>query len=495
MKLSDIYLILEKMQLTTSILSQKNDINIEHISCDSRDIKKNTLFFCKGVAFKRDYLINAIINGAIAYISEVDLNVDIPFISVNKIRLAMPLVAKYFYNNPAKRVKLTGITGTKGKTTCACMLKNILEAAYGVEKVGIINNIEAVSGTKKLKKSMNTPESLELYGILNSFAKDKLHTAVIEVSSQGLQYNRIEYIDFFTGIYLNLSPDHISPTEHKNFDEYKNAKKRMLTLCENGIVNIDDEYAAEMIKASSCERLITFGVNNNADFMAKNIKSYENHLIFDVYGKYISELTVETSIPGDFNVYNALAAISASWLLDVKPEHILTGLKNTTIPGRMELFKHSDSDISILVDYAHNMLSFNGVFDYINKFFADSRIITVFGCQGNKALDRRLQLPEIVGKRSDFSIITSDDPANEDPETIINEVEKNLKKYTNNYIKITDREEAVKYAVSMAKQGDIIFLAGKGPETTQQVKNKSEFFAGDMFIAKNELLIKEKIVK
>ncbi|MDF2685544.1 MAG: UDP-N-acetylmuramoyl-L-alanyl-D-glutamate--2,6-diaminopimelate ligase [Clostridia bacterium] len=457
----------------------------KHISCDSRDILPNTLFFAKGVNFKREYLLEAIPRGVTAYISEIDLKVSIPFIKVNNVRLAMPLTAKYFYNNPSSKYKLTGITGTKGKTTCAYMLKSILTLACGEEKVGIISTNEALSGMQKIKKTGTTPEALELYGILNTFVKDGIETAVMEVSSQGLQYNRIEYIDYFIGIFLNLSPDHISPTEHKNFDEYKHAKMRMLTLCKNGIVNVDDEHSSDIIKAATCQNLYTVGINKDADFIAKNIILSKNGVSFEVFGKYINGEIFELTMPGEFNIYNALSAIVAAWLLKVDIQTIKEGLAGTTIKGRMEILEQEGK--IIIVDYAHNSLSFNAVFDYVKTFYPDSDIICVFGCQGNKALGRRKELPEIAGKRASFIVLTSDDPANEDPEVIMDEIEITLKKTDIKYIKITDRERAVKYAVSMAKTGDVVILAGKGHETSQQVKGQSEFYKGDMLCAKEAL--------
>ena len=456
-----------------------------HISCDSRDIIANTLFFAKGINFKREYLLEAIQKGVTAYIGELDLEVSIPLIKVKNVRLTMPLIARFFYDNPAGKYKLTGITGTKGKTTCAYMLKNIQALAYGQDEVGMISTNEALSGKREIKKSGTTPEALELYNILNTFAQDGVKAAVMEVSSQGLQYNRVEYIDFFIGIFLNLSPDHISPTEHKDFNEYKRAKMRMLTLCKNGIVNIDDENSSDIIKAATCPNLYTIGINKDADFKAKNIILSKNGVSFEVFGKYINREIFELTIPGEFNIYNALAAIVAAWLLEIDIQTIKAGLVGTTIKGRMEILEQDGK--TIIVDYAHNALSFNAVFDYVNNFYPESDTVCVFGCQGNKALGRRKELPEIAGKRASLVVLTSDDPANEDPEAIMEEIEVTLRKTEVKYIKITDRERAVKYAVSEAKTGDVVILAGKGHETTQQVRGNALSYKGDMLCAKEAL--------
>jgi len=328
-----------------------------------------------------------------------------------------------------------------------------------------------------MKKSGTTPEALELYGILDRFAKDGVKASVIEVSSQGLQYNRIEYLDFFAGVYLNLSPDHVSPTEHHSFEEYKAAKKRMLTLCKNGFINIDDEYAEEIKEASSCKTLYTFGLNETADFYAKNIKATPYGTEFSLYGKYYNGERISLSIPGDFNIYNALAAISVATVYGIDIKVIAAALAETRIKGRMEIYRMEGR--TVVIDYAHNKLSFEGIFRYAKKFFGDKRIICLFGCPGNKALDRRYELPAVAGANSDHIILTSDDPAFEEPEAIITELEKGILPFGVPYDKVIDREEALALAATISRPGDLIILAGKGHETTQAVKGKAVPYSGD----------------
>ncbi len=449
------------------------------ISCDSRQVEEGTFFFAKGLNFKNEYLISAQNSGAVAYIAEDHITgqgCTLPRITVTDIRLAMPLCAKYFYGDPSSQYKLTGITGTKGKTTVAYMLKNIFDSAFN-GKTGIISTNEALSCGKPMPKSCTTPEALELYGILNGFAKDGAEGAVIEVSSQGLQYNRIEYVNFFAGVYLNLSPDHVSPTEHHSFEEYKTAKKRMLTLCKNGFLNLDDPYAEEMSQAATCENLYTFGLTENADFYAKNIKETPYGTEFTLHGKFYNGEKISISIPGDFNVYNALAAISVATVYGIDINVISKALKSTTIAGRMEIYKMADR--TVVVDYAHNGLSFEGIFRYAKKFFGENRIICLFGCPGNKALDRRKDLAEVAGANADHIILTSDDPANEEPEDIIAQIEAYLSPLTQNYEKIVDREEAITRAAEISRPGDVIILAGKGHEHTQAVRGKAVPYSGD----------------
>lgn len=482
MKLSQSAEILKKENL---LISSSGEFDFKAIGCDSRNVAENSLFFVKGVNFKEEYLLSALKKGAGCYISEKKYVENCPYLIVKDVRMAMPLLAKAFYNDPASEFMLTGITGTKGKTTVTYMLKNIFAEFFGEESVGMISTNGALNGKRAIEKSGTTPEALPLYEIFNSFRESKVKAAVMEVSSQALQYNRVEYVPFLNGVYLNLSPDHQSPTEHHSFEEYKNAKLRMLTLCKNGIVNIDDKYAQEVISAARCEKVYTFGIKNTADFRAENIILTKRGASFKVSGKYINDEIFEIKIAGEFNIYNALAAIAAAYLSGADIPSIKKGLYETEISGRMEIIEKNGK--TVIVDYAHNALSFSAVFDYVDKFYPESKKICLFGCQGNKALDRRTSLPEIAGEKADFVILTSDDPAREDPDEILNELESNLKKTNVKYAKITDREEAVRFAISKAKKGDVIFLAGKGHEHTQIVKDKTVFYKGDMDTAKEEL--------
>lgn len=477
MKLSETVEILKKENLAVSF---SGDCDFEKISCDSRKAGKNTLFFVKGANFREEYFTAAVKDGICGYIAEKEYSKTLPHVIVSDVRLAMPLLAKAFYGNPAKRFLLTGVTGTKGKTTVAYMLKNIFDEYFGKDKVGMISTNGATCGGKPVEKTGTTPEALPLYEIFNAFSRQGVEAAVMEVSSQALQYNRVEYVPFFNGIYLNLSPDHMSPTEHHSFEEYKAAKLRMLTLCKNGIVNTDDKYAKEVIAAATCEKIYTFGIEKPADFRATDIVLTKRGATFRVGAEEYS-----IKMAGRFNIYNALAAIVSATLSGVDADAIKRGLAKTEIDGRMEIIERDGK--TVIVDYAHNALSFSAVFDYVDKFYPESKKICLFGCQGNKAYDRRTELPEIAGKKADFVILTSDDPAREDPEEILSEVENNLKKTNVDYTKITDREKAVRFAVEKAGKGDVVFLAGKGHEHTQIVGDSTVYYKGDMDTAKEAL--------
>lgn len=481
MRLSDIssFLVGEGLLCNKPVYTEY-DPEINCIGCDSRTAKENMLFFAKGAAFKPEYLFSAVGKGAAAYVSETDYGADVPLLKVADIRKAMPLVAKFFYGDPVSKYMLAAVTGTKGKTSVVYMLRSIFEEEFGRGRTGYISTNGAMCGDRSLQKSGTTPEALELYAILAEFADKKIKAAAMEVSSQALQYDRTYGILFHTGVFLNLSSDHISPTEHHSFEEYKAAKLKLLTQCANGVVNADDEYAKDVLLASKCKKTATFGIKNNADYLAANIIMTKNGSSFTVNGAEYS-----LRMPGEFNIYNALAAIAVCSLMGISEASVRAGLLKAHAEGRMEITE--EDGVTVLVDYAHNKLSFEAVFDFVDRFYPGGRKICLFGCQGNKALDRRRELPEIAGNRADLVVLTSDDPADEEPEAIMKEVETELEKTPADFAAIEDREKAVEYAVSIAKPGDIVILAGKGHETTQIVRGRKVKYVGDMVKAKEAL--------
>lgn len=476
MKLNEFVDLLKKEDLLVSYFPGENP-EIGYITCDSRKTVKGTLFFCKGISFKEEYLVSATENGAVAYISEKEYpDIKLPCVIVSDIRRAMPLSACFFYNRPFERYSLAGITGTKGKTTVAYMLKNIYDEEFG-GKSGLISTIDGISCGKKFTKSFTTPEALDLYSYLSKFAEDGVRAAVIEVSSQGLQYNRVDGIIFDYGVFLNLAPDHISETEHHSFDEYKEAKKKMLTLCKTGFVNADDQYASEIICAATCKKIITFGYKNFADITAKKPICKADGSEFTVCGgKYDGEI-IKVGIPGDYNILNALAAYAVASEQGISIEAIKKGIEKTRIPGHMEVTEIKGRHI--VIDYAHNGLSLEGVIRNAKKFYPGSKVICVFGCTGNKAIDRREEMGKVAGRKADYIILTSDDPAYENEIDIAEEIAAFIKPFGTPFENVEDRTEAIKRAAALSEEGNIIVIAGKGYETTQSVKGKSAPYIGD----------------
>ncbi len=477
MNLSEIRVLLTQAKLLTKDALNGYDTVPAAIGCDSKSVAPGTLFFCKGVRFKSQYLADALRRGACAYISEVEYDVDLPHLLVSDVRKAMPLIAREFYGHPDEKYPLVGITGTKGKTSCAYQLAAIFDEAFA-GRYGIISTNEALSCGQPRPKSGTTPEALDLYGLLNGFAGDGVEAAVMEVSSQGLQYDRVAGLEFAVGIYLNLSPDHISPTEHKDFEEYKTAKKKMLTLCKTGIVNLDDPHAADMIAAATCETLLTVSLTDpKADYYAKDPELTEEGLSFTVEGTDLQGETITLKMAGEFNISNALCAIAAARTLGIGLWGIRRGLAKATVKGRMEQF--TLNGVNIIVDYAHNGLSFEKVFDYAHRFHPEAKKVVVYGCPGNKALDRREEMSDVAGRRADFTVLTDDDPADEDPDAIMDQAEERLIHHGAEYIRIHDRKQAVAYGLSQCKKGDLLLLLGKGHETGQTVKGQSVFYGGD----------------
>lgn len=477
MKLSEIRMLLDREGLLKTDAVFSDQTVPSSIGCDSKSATPGMLFFCKGVRFKKQYLEDAVAAGACAYISEEDYGIPLPHLLVTDVRRAMPLVARAFYGNPDTAYPLVGITGTKGKTSCAYQLASVLEEAFG-DRYGLISTNEARCCGKPRKKSGTTPEALELYGLLHGFAQEGAKAAVMEVSSQGLQYDRVLGAEFAVGIYLNLSPDHISPTEHKDFEEYKQAKKKMLTLCKTGIVNLDDPYAEEMMRAARCPQIRTVSLRDpSADYYASAPTLTDEGLTFTVNGTDLQGETMTLKMAGEFNISNALCAIAAARTLGIGADTIAKGLAKASVKGRMEQF--ASGGVRVIVDYAHNGLSFEKVFDYADRFYPDARKIVVYGCPGNKALDRRTEMSDVAGRRADFIVLTDDDPAEEDPSFIMDQAEKMLLLHGADFVRIHSRPEAIAYAVSRCQRGDLLLLLGKGHETGQIVRGRTEEYGGD----------------
>ncbi len=477
MNLSEIRMLLSRAGLLVKDTLTGSEATPTAIGCNSRTATPGMLFFCKGVNFKEQYLTDAARLGICAYVSEREYDSPLPCLLVSDIRKAMPLVAAEFYHHPDTAYPLVGITGTKGKTSCAYQLGAILEEAYAGQ-YGLISTNEAKSCGDPRPKSGTTPEALDLYALLKGFASDGCKAAVMEVSSQGLQYDRVLGLKFAVGIYLNLSPDHISPTEHKDFEEYKAAKQKMLTLCRTGIVNLDDPYAHEMVLAAECEDLITVSLTDkHADYYATRPVLTEEGLSFTVNGTDLVKENFTLKMVGEFNISNALCAIAAARVLGIEVEAIRRGLAKAEVKGRMEQF--TVNGVHVIVDYAHNGLSFEKVFDYADRFHPEAQKVVVYGCPGNKALDRRAEMSDVAGRRADFVVLTDDDPDREDPSAIMDEAETVLQRRRAPYTRIHDRRVAIAHGFHLCKPGDLLLLLGKGHETGQIVQGKSVPYGGD----------------
>ena len=457
------------------------DLDITCIAHDSRKVKSGGMFVAiKG--FETDghkYIKNAIDNGARvivieegATVKKSDINDDVTIVMAPDTRAVLAKVACNFYNNPSRKFKLIGITGTKGKTTTTFMIKAILEK-HG-QKVGLIGTVANYIGDKNLGESTRTtPESLELQELFSQMVNEKIDTVIMEVSSQSLKLHRVDGCDFDIGVFTNFSEDHISEKEHQNIKDYFNSKLKLFDMCKLGFINSDDFHVAKVKKlVKNCE-IKTYGIDNTADLIAKDITVTNASVDFKVKIGTRNE-RVKTGIPGRFSVYNSLAAISIALKTGASADEIKEALLDVKVPGRSELVPNK-KDLTIMIDYAHSPESLHNILSAV-KSYTRGRVISVFGCGGDRDPGKRPQMGEISGNIADFTIITSDNPRTEEPESIVKQIEVGTKKTKGKYITIVDRIQAIKYAIDMANKNDIIVLAGKGHETYQEINGKKNHF-------------------
>ena len=449
------------------------DIEIENIESDSRKITKNGLFFAiKGFAVDgTDYINSAVENGAVAVVIEDEKDIkkinninDITIALVPNIRKAMAISACNFYDNPSKKLKLIGVTGTKGKTTTTFMVKEILEKqGY---KVGLIGTIANYIGEVCLgDSSRTTPESIELQKLFARMVEEKCQVAVMEVSSQSLKLDRVYGCDFDIGVFTNFSEDHISEHEHPDMEDYFKSKCKLFDMCKTAFINVDDLYGEKLKKIIPCE-FATYGIDNTCNLLAKDITITNSYVDFRVKLTERNE-RVKVDIPGRFTVYNALAAISIALKLGCSSDSIKEALLEIKVPGRSELVPNKKG-LTIMIDYAHSPESLENILSAV-KSYTRGRVISVFGCGGDRDTSKRAIMGEISGRIADYTIITSDNPRTEEPKLIVDEIENGIKKTKGKYEVVVDRIDAIKTAIKMAGKTDIIVLAGKGHEPYQEI--------------------------
>ena len=367
-----------------------------------------------------------------------------------------------------------GVTGTKGKTTTTHMIKAILESCG--KKVGMIGTTGIVIGSEVTPTMNTTPESYQLFESFERMAQAGCEYMVMEVSSQAFKMHRVDGIRFDYGLFTNISPDHIGPDEHADFNEYLYYKSQLLDRCRIGIVNRDDEHYHEIIKDASCE-LTSFSLEQEADFMAKQIHYVSEPefvgLEFNVSGRYALEARV--NIPGRFNVYNALAAISVCSFLDLPREKVRHALEYLSVNGRMEIV-YASKKCTVIVDYAHNAVSMESLLETLREYHP-ARLVCVFGCGGNRSKDRRYSMGDSAGRLADFSILTADNSRFEKTEDIIADIRSSIEKTGGDFIEIPDRREAIAYSMIHARQGDMIAVIGKGHEDYQEVNGVRHHFS------------------
>ena len=481
-----------KVKEYIELLREENLIN-EVINCDdilekevnlvsynSKEIEEDTLFICKGINFKDEYLKEAIDNGVFIYVAEKKYNVDTPCVIVNDIRKALSCLSAMYFNYPCEKVNVIGVGGTKGKSTTTYYIKSILDEYSKImnkKDTAVISSIDTYDGVENFESHITTPESYDIQKHLFNAYNCGMENLVMEVSSQALKLERVADVFFDVGIFMNISEDHISPIEHPNFEDYYNSKLKMFANTKNAIVNMDADYADNTLSVAKRDsaRVFTFSMKNkNTDFYAYDIRKDGFNTLFKVHTPTYDEDFILT-MPGLFNIENALAAIATTYLMDIPVDIIRYGLKVARSSGRMEFFHTKDMKIIVLVDYAHNKLSFEKLFSSVKEEYKGRRIVAIFGCPGKKALLRRKDLGLIAGKYSDFVYLVAEDPGAEPVIDISTEIAKYVKEYTNNYALIEDRGEALEDAILKAEKEEnptIILFTGKGRETRQKYGNE-----------------------
>lgn len=439
------------------------EIEIKSIEFDSRKVKPGALFIAvKGEEFNgNNFIDNAIKNGAVAVVTQKEKPAGLPQIVVQDTRAAMGKLARRFYGDFADVTKI-GITGTNGKTTTSFLLYSILENAN--KKPGLIGTIYYI-GKTKVKAERTTPESLDIFKLIDQFRKDGAKAVVMEVSSHALSLKRVDDIRFHIAVFTNLSQDHLD--FHRTFENYKAAKMRIFSLLKKGgfaIFNLDDPVS-KVIELMDLENSVSYGVENRGDIFAEIIKDSIDGLNVDVIYKE-QRYRINSNLIGKFNVYNILAAFATGVAMDINTEIVIRGIeKLKSIRGRMERVVDN-----IFVDFAHTPSAIEKVLMSLKQYTC-GKLIIVFGCGGDRDKEKRPKMGAIASRLADFTIITSDNPRKESPKSIIEDIEKGM---NNSYYKvIEDRREAIRYAMSAKKKNDILIVTGKGHEEHQIIGDKT----------------------
>lgn len=450
------------------------DIDITGIAYDSRTVEPGYIFVCINGFTQNghDYAEAAAEKGASLIVAEEEIDVPVPVIYVQNSRKAVAELAARFYHHPSKKFSLIGVTGTNGKTTITYLLKSILESAG--KRVGIIGTNQNIIGDKVLvtqSTTPTTPNALELQKLFAEMADEGAEYVVMEVSSHALELDRVYGCEFDVGVFTNLTQDHLD--FHQTMENYLNAKAKLFTMCKKGVINIDDQGGAEIAARHTCD-VLSVGLNSGCDLTARDIHITAKGCDFTVSWQGM-DYPFHLGIPGKFNVYNAVCSIGAALCVEIPMQTVQQGIGSAKgVMGRVEVLK-TDTPYTVIIDYAHTPDGLENIIETV-KEFAKGRVITLFGCGGDRDHAKRAVMGEIAGRLSDYSIITSDNPRTEDPNQIISQIEEGMKRTDGAYIIIENRREAIRYALDTAKPDDVIILAGKGQETYQIIgKEKFDF--------------------
>ena len=461
-------------QLLTAIAyktEQVPDIEISDLVYDSRQAVPGCAFVCLRGANSdgHKYAAMAVEKGAAAVIAEEPVDVPAPVILTENTRLALAYLSAELFGHPANDLKVIGITGTKGKTTTAFMMRSILEAAG--HKTGVIGTIGVLYGDTLIQTDNTTPENYQVQKFLRRMADAGCEYCVMEVSSIGLKDHRVAGFTFDLGLFTNFSEDHIGGAEHKDMAEYIACKSMLFRMCRTGVVNIDDPSWAGIVQDHTCT-LVTYGYDAGADMVAHGDELVTTPgflgVRFSVSGRM--NFTADVAIPGRFNVYNALCAVTACSVLGIPAEAMQAGLKSVKVKGRVEPVE-MPGDFTLLIDYAHNAVSMESILTTLRAYHP-KRLVCMFGAGGNRPKVRRYEMGEVSGRLADLSVITADNSRYENVLDIIEDIKVGMHKTDGKYVTIPDRREAIRWCIENARPGDIIVLAGKGHEDYQEIEGK-----------------------
>ena len=447
------------------------DTEITTLVYDSRKVEKGSVFVCISgtVRDAHDFIPDVVGKGAAAVIVEKDVTVPegVTVIKVADSRLALACMSAAYFDYPSKKLKTIGITGTKGKTTTTYMVKSILESA-GI-KTGLIGTIETIIGDEHIPSANTTPESYVVQEYFHRMVEAGMDAVVMEVSSQALMLHRVAGFVFDIGVFTNLEPDHIGENEHKDFADYMHCKSLLFRQCRLGIFNGDSEHLQGILEGHTCE-VQTFGYQKENDLRAEHVELKKEHGALGVryHVSGLMDFDVEVNVPGSFSVYNSLTAIAICNHFGVSVDKIKEALLHVSVKGRIEIVPVTRR-YTLMIDYAHNAMSLESLLTTL-KEYEPGRLVCLFGCGGNRARSRRYEMGEVSSKLADLTVVTSDNPRNEEPMAIIEDILVGVHKADGKYVTIPDRKEAIAYCMKNAQDGDIIVLAGKGHEDYQEIK-------------------------
>lgn len=492
--LSQYYSVLKNAGLVKDYeLYGRERLEVKNITFNSKRPVENGIFICKGQTFKKEYLQDAVMRGALCYVSEVcyDLPDHIPYILVTDIRKAMSLLGKYFYNGSSCGLNLIGVTGTKGKTTTAHYIKAIFDEylrSKDEKEIALLSSVTTYDGTEKCPSVMTTPESLDVWRHFRNAADSQLKYMVMEVSSQALKYHRVDGVSYDVGVFLNISEDHISPCEHEDFEDYFSSKLSIFKQTKVACINMDDHQSDRILKAARlAEQTITFGTKGNPDICGYGIQTHGGQISFRVRCDRFNKM-FHLAMHGLFNIENALAAIAVAYIYKIPVKYMISGLANATVDGRMEQYTCEEEQITAIVDYAHNRLSFEKLFDSILVEYPGYKIVSVFGCPGGKAYNRRKDL----GLFSKQVYLVADDPGTESAEAISREIGKYMDIVDCPYEYVDDRGEAIRRAIAEADERTVILVLGKGNEGHQRYGNMCYPYPSDSEFVKQGMRMRKK---